>query len=156
MGKDSHKFAKKSDSKKRLIIGGVQIDDLPPFIARSDGDVLYHALFNAISSALGLGSIGSFFPSANIQEKNKTSRIYLGFIKTKLEDKQYKIANISISVECQKPKIDKISAKIKKNIATIFDIEEDLIGITATTGEGMTPWGKGEGVEVLSTILITN
>jgi len=155
IGKDSHKFLK-NKTEKPLIIGGVKIDDLAAFDAHSDGDVLCHSLFNAISSALGKKSIGFYFPNTSQKEKNQNSRVYLEKAKSLLEQENYNINNISIAIECAKPNIDKIENKIKKNIAQIFNIKTSEIGIAATTGEGATPWGKGEGVEVISIISIKN
>ena len=155
LGKDSHKFLKiKTD--KPLIIGGVKINNLPAFDAHSDGDVLYHSLFNAISSALGKKSIGFYFPNNASKEKNQNSRTYLEKAKSFLADEKHTINNISIAIECAKPNIDKIEDEIKNNLAQILDIAETQIGITATTGEGATPWGKGQGVEVTSIISIKN
>ena len=154
IGKDSHKFLKNKTS-KFLIIGGVVVDGLPAFEAHSDGDVLYHSLFNAISSALGKKSIGFYFPNTSQEEKNQDSRVYLEKAKSFLTQEKYAISNISIVIECAKPNISKIEDKIKKNIAQIFNIQESQIGITATTGEGVTPWGSGMGVEVIASILIS-
>lgn len=155
LGKDSHKFLKKLDPKKPLVIGGVIIPNLPGFQAHSDGDCLYHAVFNAVSSALGGGSIGKYFPDTSPEEKNKNSRKYLEDIFNKLKKQKYKINNLSISVEAKFPKIDLIAEEIKKNLANIFKIKISQIGITATTGEEASPWGKGLGVEVLASVLIT-
>jgi len=174
IGKDSHKFLK-NKTEKPLIIGGVKIDDLAAFDAHSDGDVLCHSLFNAISSALGKKSIGFYFPNTSqkdkvrhkgiindevrdggLGQKDQNSRVYLEKAKSFLEQENYNINNISIAIECAKPNIDKIENKIKKNIAQIFNIKTSEIGIAATTGEGATPWGKGEGVEVISIISIKN
>ena len=87
IGKDSHKFLK-NKTEKPLIIGGVKIDDLAAFDAHSDGDVLCHSLFNAISSALGKKSIGFYFPNTSQKEKNQNSRVYLEKAKSLLEQNQ--------------------------------------------------------------------
>lgn len=153
LGKDSHKFLK-AKTNKPLVVGGVKISGLPAFKSHSDGDVLYHSLFNAISSALGKKSIGFYFPNNSAANKNQDSSIFLKKAKLFLAQENYKINNISIVVECAKPNIDKIADAIKKNIAKIFNIKTSQIGITATTGEGCTAWGRGLGVEVTTTVLL--
>ena len=151
IGKDSHIFSKNKTSKP-CVIGGVVVDDLPAFQAHSDGDVLYHSLFNAICSALGKKSIGHYFPNNSEENKNQDSKIFLEKAKSFLTEDSCKISNISIVVECAKPNIDKIEDEIKQNISQILNIKKSQIGITATTGEGATPWGAGIGVEVLTII----
>lgn len=153
IGKDSHRFLK-IKTNKPLMIGGVKIEGLPAFEAHSDGDVLYHSLFNAITSAIGKKSIGFYFPNTSSRDENQNSHIFLEKAKSFLVEDSYKINNISIAVECSQPNINKIEDKIKNNLSQIFNIKESQIGITATTGEGVTPWGSGEGVEITSIISV--
>ena len=100
LGKDSHQFLTQVEQKtsqyknKLLIIGGVKINNALGFKAHSDGDVLYHSLFNAICSALGKKSIGFYFPDTSLKEKNKNSEDYLKQAKLFLAKEKYKIENI--------------------------------------------------------------
>lgn len=162
LGKDSHRFANEVEfashqklSEKPLIIGGVHVQKGLPFIAHSDGDVLYHAVFNALSSALGMNSIGHHFSDTDAEEKDRDSSHYLKFIAEKLESQKARIENMSIVVECRTPKIDPICEKIKVNLASLLPVKEQDISITATTGEELSPWGKGQGVEVLCNALLS-
>lgn len=151
IGKDSHRFLSEGEvpgGASVLVMGGVRIDGHKPFKAHSDGDVLYHSVFNAVASAIGLCSIGHYFPDTSNTEKGRDSREYLLFLSDKLAEKSYKVVNLSIVVECKTPKIDVLSENIKANLAAVFNTEIEDIGITATSGEGVSPWGQGKGVEV--------
>jgi 2-C-methyl-D-erythritol 2,4-cyclodiphosphate synthase len=151
IGKDSHRFLAEGEAPggaSVLVIGGVRVEGHKPFKAHSDGDVLYHSVFNAVASALGLYSIGHYFPDTSDKERGRDSREYLLFLSDKLAEKSYKVVNLSIVVECKTPKIDGLSEGIKANLAAAFNVEIEGIGITATSGEGVSPWGQGKGVEV--------
>ena len=161
LGKDSHRFLSASeletgdcDSDKPLVIGGVVVPNAAPFRAHSDGDVLYHAVFNSIPSALGMRSIGHYFPDSDQAQRKRDSADYLLFIKQKLDEASAEVCNLSIVVECLRPKIDPIAEQIRSNLGEILDIKPEQVGLTATTGEGITPWGRGLGVEVTVTTLI--
>jgi 2-C-methyl-D-erythritol 2,4-cyclodiphosphate synthase len=156
LGKDSHRFAKESPGSKTLIIGGVEFPGHPAFVAHSDGDVLYHAVFNAIASALGLHSIGHYFPNSAEREAGRNSAEYLEYARSLCEESNYRLANLSLTVECREPKIDQAAAAMKSNLARILGIGPDQIGITATSGENASVWGQGLGVEVTATVLVQN
>ncbi len=165
IGTDSHRFVPNIERTEKLTsdeveeispkikgslfrIGGVDIIDIK-VIANSDGDVVYHALYDAISSAIGESSIGVKFPN-----DPGPSKKFLLSIKQDMEEKGYKINNISIVIECAKPKIIPIEKQIKENLASIFDINPTHIGITAKSGERLTAFGCGEGVEAIANVLL--
>jgi 2-C-methyl-D-erythritol 2,4-cyclodiphosphate synthase len=150
IGEDSHAFG----SDKKLILGGVVFEGEKGLIAHSDGDVVRHALFNAVSSALGGRSIGFYFPDTNIDQKNMNSENYIRSAVAMLKEKNCVVENISISIEAKKPKIEPKSEEMKKKIASSFGIDPSSVGITATTGEGLTSFGKGEGIRVVAVVSI--
>lgn len=151
IGTDQHKYAltKKELEKSRLFkLGGVEIPNIK-VISNSDGDAIYHALWDAISSAIGGSSIGKNYPN-----DNRLSKVFLEELKETMDNEGYVINNISIVIECAKPKILPIENEIKENIAQIFKINLDQIGITAKSGEGLTEYGKGKGVEVIANVTL--
>ncbi|MFH1565293.1 MAG: 2-C-methyl-D-erythritol 2,4-cyclodiphosphate synthase [bacterium] len=152
IGQDSHKFI----DNKPLFLGGVNIPDHPGLFGNSDGDAVLHALCNAISSAMGKGSIGTYADKLCSENKITDSKEYLKTIFKTLQENSFKINNISISVEAKTPKIEPYSDAMKNVIAEILKIEKNQIGITATTGEGLTAFGRGEGVAVIATAVILN
>lgn len=146
IGQDSHKFI----ANKPLVLGGVNIPDHPGLLANSDGDAILHALCNAISSAIGRGSLGTYADKLCLEEKIIDSKEYLKAVFKSLKKNNFKINNISISIEAKTPKIELYSSAMKDAIAKILEIKKTQIGITATTGEALTAFGRGEGVAVIA------
>lgn len=144
IGQDSHRFDF-DDKQKPLILGGVRFEGAPALSANSDGDVVLHAVTNAISGITChnvLGDVADELCRAGITD----SRSYLV---TALIDLKYPIVHLSISIECLTPKISPHIDEMRISLAPLLGIAPDCIGITATTGEGLTAFGRGEGISVL-------
>jgi len=155
IGQDSHRFVKEKKVKD-LILGGVKIDFEYGLEGNSDADVIIHSICNALSSAIGGGSL-STWADKMCQEGIKDSGEYLKVILEKMKNMNCNISNISISIEAKEPRLEKIMEKIKNNLSKILNIDTKRIGITATTGEGLTDFGRGLGIQVLSIVnLISN
>jgi len=142
IGQDSHRFdAVKSD--RKLILGGVVFDG-PPLMGNSDADVVLHALTNAVSGVTGINILGDIADKMCLQDGIKESSAYL------LEALKYlkgTVSHVSFSIECSVPKISPKIPMMKKNIADLLKIRECDVGITATTGEGLTDFGRGLGIQ---------
>ncbi len=158
IGQDSHEFEvvqTKSKTQKTfspcLILGGVKIPSEPKLKANSDGDVILHALFNAISQALGEKSLG-FYADEKVKEGIKDSKKYIELILKKAHKQGYKLNNIGLMLECSHPKIDPISHEIKTSLSTILSLPSAKIGITATSGEALTPFGKGQAIQCFAIV----
>lgn len=122
---------------------------------KSDADVVLHSLCNALSSAIGGDSL-STWSDAMCNAGITDSKKYVGQIFKKIRQLKYRVDNVSIAVEAKKPYIElKIAKKMKENIAKLLGINKDQVGITFTSGEGLTPFGKGEGVQSISQVLIS-
>ncbi|MBI2656417.1 2-C-methyl-D-erythritol 2,4-cyclodiphosphate synthase [Candidatus Woesearchaeota archaeon] len=150
-GQDSHKFSQNKN--KKLVLGGFTIPNEIGLEANSDGDVVLHALFNSISSAIGERSLGYY--SDEMCKKGVTdSKEYLKVILNKLNQKNLKINNVSISIEAKKPKLEKYTDKIKDSISKILKLEKQNIGIAYTSGEGLTDFGKGKGMQCFVVVTV--
>jgi len=149
IGIDSHRFV---DGKKNIMLGGLEVPFEKGMKAHSDGDVILHSLYNAISSALGLGSIGKSFPDNEKSNLNRDSSDFIKYITDIMKQKNFSINNISISIEAKTPKIDPIIEKIKLKLSKLLKIKTDAIGITATTGEELSDFGKGFGIQVVTIV----
>lgn len=148
IGQDSHMFDKK---KKGLTIGGLLLKNLPKLQANSDGDVILHAIFNALSQAIGDKSIG--FYADEICKKGITdSKEYLKAVIRKIETQKFRINSLGVMVECKFPKIDSMNNKLKKSLAEILKINTARIGITATSGEECTVFGNGLGIQCFAIV----
>lgn len=149
IGQDSHKIS--YDKDKKLILGGIEFESDFSLLANSDGDAVLHAITNAISGITCKNILGEIADDMCNKNGIKNSEEY---VKEALKYLNEKIVHISISIECKVPKINPKIPEMRKNIARILNINEDCIGITATTGEGLTEYGKGHGINVFACITV--
>ena len=146
-GQDSHRFS--NSNEKPLILGGVEIDEDLSLQGNSDADVILHSITDAISSLTGINIIGKVADQM-CQEGVIDSKEYLKKALSYIED--YKISHVSIVLECLKPQIDIYVPEIKKSLSNLLLIKENDIGITSTSGEGLTSFGRGEGIYCTSIV----
>lgn len=152
IGQDSHKFVEIGNNKP-LIMGGVLIPEEIGLKANSDGDVILHALFNALSSSVGDESLGFYADKMCLDQKITDSTRYLKVALNLVDNAGFVVNNISIAVEAKKPKFSKdLTQKIRGNIGKLCDIPENCVGITATSGENLTAFGKGEAIQVFAIV----
>lgn len=145
IGQDSHRFEYEIAGKK-LILGGIEIEGAPPLAGNSDADVILHALTNAISGLSGVNILGAIADKLCNEDGIKDSKVYL---KKALEYlTEYTISHVSFTIECKRPKLSPFIDKIKDSVATLLGVDKSSIGLTATTGEGLTDFGRGEGIQV--------
>ncbi len=147
IGQDSHSFIRKG--KKSLVLGGVIIPNEKGLEGNSDCDVVLHALFNALSQAIGKRSI-AVYSDKMCSEGIDDSKEYLKVALKMVNESNYRISNIGIMIEAKKPRIEPYVDKMKKSISEILMIEEDSVGITATSGEGLTAFGRGIGIQAFA------
>ena len=150
VGQDSHKLKEGG----RLILGGVKISEKYYLEADSDGDVIIHALFNALASAIGEKPLG-FYATPLFEKGITDSKVFLQVILDKLKKQKYKIENVAITIEAKTPRFEKILEPIRKSLAKILEIKEGQVGISPTSGDGLTAFGRGEGIQVFSTVLLS-
>ena len=149
LGQDSHMFGEDED--KPLVLGGIIIKDIPGLKANSDGDVILHALFNALSQAVGGKSLGYY--ADHLAEKGvKDSKEYLKIALEMVNKAGYKINNVGIMVEAKRPRFEGYEDKIKDSIANLCGIEKDKIGFTVTSGEELTEFGRGLGIQAFAIV----
>ena len=147
IGQDSHRFSDKKN--KPLVLGGIEFEG-KPLLANSDGDVVLHAVTNAISGITGVNILGDIADSM-CQQGITDSKEYL---KEALKYLDWEIVNLSISIECKIPKVSPRIKEMKLSIASLLNISENRIGITATTGEGLTAFGQGLGIQVFCILTV--
>lgn len=149
IGQDSHKLRTGGE----LALGGIIVSRGYHLEADSDGDVIIHSLCNALSTAIGDGSLdtwaGEMFRSGITD-----SREFLKVILKKVEEQNYKISNASIMVEAGKPRLEDWREKMQNSLGKLMGIDKTQVGIAFTSGEDLTAFGRGEGIQVFSVILI--
>ena len=149
MGQDSHRFLP-DDSSKPCIIGGVIFEDCPGFKANSDGDVVFHALCRAISSLTGETILGTKADEMLLKDGITDSSSYLKeAIKTL---KKQTIVHVAIIIEALRPRMQEHYEVLRNSIANALSIRPDQVGITFSTGEGLTDVGCGDGANCLALI----
>ena len=153
IGYDIHQID--PSSKKKLTLCGVKINH-PPLIGHSDADVGYHAICDSILGSLSMKDIGFHFNNKDLKWKNADSKIFIKFCYNQLLEKGYKIVNLDINFICEKPNINKISFKMKKNLIKLLKINQKQISIKATTNEKIGFIGRGEAIAAESIIQIVN
>ena len=152
IGQDSHRFAAE-DAAGFCVLGGVAFEDAPPFLANSDGDVVLHAVTNAVSGITCRNILG-----ARADEMCRggitDSREYIAVAMRDLREAGYRAVHLSITIEGKRPKISPKVEEMRRSIAALMGLGENCVGITATTGEGLTAFGRGEGVSVFCVLTV--
>ena len=137
-----------------LIIGGVPIPFQKGSKGHSDGDVLFHAIVDAILGSLSLGDIGKYFPSDNSKWKNADSRFFLEHVFKLINEKGYSVENIDATIILQEPIISHHILQMREKIASILSADLDQISVKATTTDKLGFIGKGEGIAATASVLI--
>ena len=151
IGQDSHRFDF-NNSNKILILGGVKILNAPALLGNSDADVILHSITNAISGITCVNILGKI--ADNMCKNGITDSSY--YLKEALSylEPCYIISHLSISIECKTPHITPYINDIRQSLSNLLNILPSNIGITATTGEGLTDFGRGLGIQVFSCITV--
>ena len=144
-GVDTHAFGKAQDY---ILLAGVKIPSESGLIAHSDGDVLVHAVMDALLSAAGLKDIGHYFPDTDEKWKNASSMQMLALVMEMLKENGYAVQNLSIAVQAEKPRLAKYIDEMKNSLSGVLKIDPTAIGITAGTNEGLGYVGEGKGITV--------
>ena len=149
-GYDVHRL----DAGYKLMIGGIEIPFEKGAVGHSDGDVLIHAIMDALLGAAGLRDIGYQFPDNDPSLKGIDSKILLERTLGLVAEKGFSIGNIDATVALQAPKINYAVPQMQQTLATLLDIPPDDISIKATTTEKLGFVGKGEGIAAHAVVLI--
>ena len=149
-GYDAHRLVEGSG----MILGGVSITSNYSIDAHSDGDLIIHALVDALLGAAGLGDIGTFYPSDDNKFKDISSRELLRDVVSKLKDANYLIQNIDITFIGQEPKLNGFIGKIRENLSQDLCIEIDSVNCKATTTDFLGFEGEKRGLSCHAVALI--
>ena len=149
-GYDSHRFAEG----RPLVLGGVTIPFEKGLAAHSDGDVLIHAIIDALLGAAALGDIGSHFPDTDEKWKDADSGELLAEVVREIRAAGYKIGNIDATVICERPKLRPCIDFIREHLAEVMNVGKGRISVKGKTNEKMDDVGAGVGVEVHAVCLL--
>lgn len=149
-GYDVHQLAEG----RKFILGGIEIPFNKGPVAHSDGDVLIHAICDAMLGAAGLGDIGLHFPDSSDAFKDIDSKILLGKVRTLIENNGYILVNVDSTVSLERPKLRQHIAGMQDVLADILKLETDAVNIKATTTEKLGFVGRGEGIAAQAVVLM--
>jgi 2-C-methyl-D-erythritol 2,4-cyclodiphosphate synthase len=149
-GYDVHAFG----DGDHLVIGGVRIAHTRGIVAHSDGDVVIHALCDAIFGALALGDIGQHFPPSDARWRNGDSRTFLRHAVQLMEQNRFAIGNADVTVVCERPKIAPHAAAMRATLAADLGCAIEQISVKATTSEKLGFTGREEGIAAQAVVLL--
>ena len=150
-GYDAHKFKEGG----KLILAGVEVPHKKGMEAHSDGDVVIHALCDALLGAMALGDIGKHFPDTDDAYKGIDSRILLKEVMNKVREGGMKLGNADITVIAQEPKLSPYIQDMRKILASDMSTAINNVSVKATTTEKMGFTGRAEGIAVTAIVLLT-
>jgi len=138
-----------------IMLGGLRIPHSHGVVAHSDGDVVLHALCDALLGAAGLGDIGQHFSDSDPQWKGADSRRFVVSVLALLRARRLAVANVDLTVLAQAPKIAPYREAMRRQIAQLLQVGEERVNIKATTTEGLGFLGRAEGIAAQAVVLLS-
>jgi 2-C-methyl-D-erythritol 2,4-cyclodiphosphate synthase len=150
-GFDVHRFS----SGRKLILGGLDIPFHKGLLGHSDGDVVLHALMNAMLGAMGEGDIGTHFPNSDSRYNGAASGALLAQVLRIMRRKRFKLVNADVTVVAELPKLSPYYVRMRRSVANLCNVAESRISIKATTTEKLGWAGQGRGMAATAMILLS-
>jgi 2-C-methyl-D-erythritol 2,4-cyclodiphosphate synthase len=138
----------------KLLLAGVEVSNQISPIAHSDGDVILHALVDAMLGAMGWGDIGEHFPDTDATWRGAASRVFVETIYTRVREAGYKIANIDVTLLAEQPKIKPFKPAMAASLRSMLGGENTLVNVKAGTNEGCDAIGRGEAIAAHAVVLL--
>jgi 2-C-methyl-D-erythritol 2,4-cyclodiphosphate synthase len=149
-GHDTHRL----EAGRSLILAGVRIEHPKGLAGHSDGDVVLHAVTDALLGAAGLGDIGEMFPDTDPQWRDADSSVFVTAAAKQLHERGWRIANIDVTIFAQEPKLTAHKPVMKANLARLLTLDPESVNIKAKTGERVGHIGRGEAIDCHAVVLI--
>ena len=149
-GYDIHRLAEE----RKLFMGGVEIPYVKGLLGYSDGDVLLHAIADAILGAMSLGDIGQHFPNTDPQYKDIPSKELIKKVIAIMRGKEFVLKNVDTTILAEEPKLYPFKDKILNELGSILEIGHDSINVKATTNEGVGSIGRGDAIAAYAVVLL--
>ncbi len=149
LGQDSHRFLPEI-TQKVCVLGGIEFKDVPGLDADSDGDIIFHAICNAITSITHVPILGEIAPKLCHEQHITNSRVYLEHALQTLG--AIKIHHVALAVEGKRPRMQSRIDIVRKNVADAMNLQVHQVGLTITSGNDLTSFSRGEGLQCLCMI----
>jgi 2-C-methyl-D-erythritol 2,4-cyclodiphosphate synthase len=150
IGTDIHRIVEG----RRLMLGGVYIPYPAGLAGHSDGDVVLHALVDALLGAAGMGDIGTLFPDTDPQWKDTDSKVFLYTVKEELEKKQWEVVNVDLTIHTEAPKLGPLKGQIRRCVAGLLSMDFTCVNVKAKTNEGLGDIGAGAAMATTAIALL--
>lgn len=150
LGWDNHRLAEG----RVLILGGVRVPCEFGFDAHSDGDILLHAVTDALLGALALGDIGMHFPDTDPRWKDCDSSVFVRHAAELVRERGYRIGNVDATVILQRPKLGDLRAAIRANLASLLELDPAQVSVKFKTAEKVGPVGEGKSAEAQAAVML--
>ncbi len=137
---------------RKLILGGVEIPFSKGLLGHSDGDVLLHAIVDAVLGAAGAGDIGDFFPDSDPRYKNADSLWFAKKVHAYLAKKGFKLKHVDATLIAEAPPLLNYKMKMRENIAKVFKLPAARVGVKAKTNEGFGAVGQGKAIACFAVV----
>ncbi|MCD8352543.1 MAG: 2-C-methyl-D-erythritol 2,4-cyclodiphosphate synthase [Planctomycetaceae bacterium] len=149
-GTDLHRLT----SGKAIVLGGVAIPCAYSMVAVSDGDVLLHAIIDALLGAFGLGDIGEHFPASAV-EPGSPSGPMLEQVCSLIREKGAELVNVDCVIDCETIRLAEWKGSIRQNVADLLQLDQSRVNVKAKTAEGLGPVGMGEAISAQAVVLVS-
>jgi 2-C-methyl-D-erythritol 2,4-cyclodiphosphate synthase len=137
-----------------VMLGGVRVAHAQGEVAHSDGDVLLHALCDALLGAGGLGDIGQHFPDSDPRWRGASSDQFVQHAVGLLRDQGYAVVNADLTLLCETPRLAAVRARIRESVSALLAVPVDAVNLKATTTEKLGFIGRGEGLAAQAVVLV--
>lgn len=151
LGYDIHRLA----PGRRLVLGGVELEHPQGLVGHSDGDVLLHAVMDALLGAAALGDLGTQFPSDDPAYAGADSLALLRQIATRVRGRGYAVSSVDTTVIAEGPRLAPHVGRMRESIAQALATEPELVSVKAKTNEGLGETGAGQAIAAMAVVLIT-
>ena len=150
IGTDIHRLV----PDRQLVLGGVEIAYPRGLLAHSDGDVVLHAVIDAIMGAMAMGDIGTLFPDSDPQWKDADSSDLLFVVSRHAADRQWEIVNLDVIVHVEEPRLEPHKQQMKRTIASVLGMDFNSVNVKAKTNEGLGDIGAGQAISATAIVLL--
>lgn len=150
IGTDIHQLV----AGRPLMLGGVEIPFDLGLLAHSDGDVVLHAVIDAVLGAAGMGDIGTLFPDADPQWKDANSSELVLRVRERIQRERWEVVNLDVIIHAQQPKLAAYKGQIKREIAGLLETDFANVNVKAKTNEGLDAVGEGRAIACTASVLM--
>ena len=150
IGTDIHRLVPNRD----LVLGGIEVSYPLGLAGHSDGDVVLHAVIDALLGAAAMGDIGTLFPDTDTEWKDADSKELLMIVKDMLEEKSWEVVNVDLTIHAEEPKLGAFKGQMKRCISEILEMDFNNVNIKAKTNEGLGEIGTGQAIATTAITLL--